>query len=151
MRAAVDATGREIADVAYPWKAEELGFLTTLRHMHSRGRLKSTYHLGGNDVPVFPIDMLCNAAARSGQFEELKALRAENWPWGQRTCADAARGGHLEVLKWARENGCPWGETTCAFAAKGGHLEVLKWARENDCPWTEHTRRLAASKGYVET
>ena len=168
MRAAVDATGREIADVAYPWKAETLGFLTTLRHMHSRGRLKSTY----------PIDMLCNAAARSGQFEELKALRAENWPWSQRTCtlaanagqlkmlkwlrangcpwgkgtcAEAARGGHLEILKWARDNGCPWDGETCAFAAWGGHLEILKWAHENDCPWDEQTCLRAAQHGHLET
>jgi hypothetical protein len=139
MRAAVDATGREIADVADPWKAETLGFFTTLRHMHSRGRLKSTDH-----------DMLCNAAARSGQFEELKALRAENWPWSAWTCAKAARGGHLEVLKWARENDCPWDAKTCAGAAWGGHLEMLKWARKNGCPWDVNTCAGAATGGHLE-
>ena len=113
MRAAVDATGREITDVADPRKAEALGFLTTLRHMHSRGRLKSTDH-----------DMLCNAAARSGQFEELKVLRAENWPWSAWTCAKAARGGHLEVLMWARENGCPWNERARRLAAEFGYVET---------------------------
>ena len=139
MRAAVDATGREITDVADPRKAEALGFLTTLRHMHSRGRLKSTDH-----------DMLCNAAARSGQFEELKALRAENWPWSRLTCAKAANDGQLKILKWLRANGCPWDERTCAFAAKGGHLEMLKWARENDCPWNEATCMKAAEAGHLE-
>jgi hypothetical protein len=41
-------------------------------------------------------------------LQELKALRADEWPWDAWTCAYAAKGGHLEVLKWARENGCPW-------------------------------------------
>ena len=117
MRAAVDATGREITDAADPRKAEALGFLTTLRHMHSRGRLKSTDH-----------DMLCNAAARSGQFEELKALRAENWPWSRMTCVKAANDGQLKILKWLRANGCPWDEWTCSGAAYNGYLEVLQWA-----------------------
>jgi hypothetical protein len=61
-------------------------------------------------------------------------MRAENFPWGERTCASAAGGGHLEVLKWARENDCPWDETTCAWAARGGHLETLKWARDERLP-----------------
>ena len=112
MRAAVDATGREITDVADPLKAEALGFLTTLRHMHSRGRLKSTDH-----------DMLCNAAARSGQFEELKVLRAENWPWSRITCAKAANDGQLKILQWARENDCPWDEDTRYEAAAMGYVE----------------------------
>ena len=167
MRDAVNATGREITETTDPFDAESLGFLTTLRLMHSRGRLKSAHRY-----------MLCNAAAVSGQFEELKALRAKNWPWNEKTCEHAAKGGqleilkwlrangcpwnkwtcaeaegngHLEVLKWLRDNGCPWDEYTCSHAAARGHLEVLKWARANGCPWDERTRKLAASIGYVET
>ena len=80
--------------------------------------------------------VLCAAAARVGDLEELKALRrAEIFPWNTLTCMRAAKGGHLEILKWARENDCPWDWRTCAYAAKYGHLEILKWARENDCPW----------------
>ena len=53
MRAAVDATGREIAEANDPQHAADRGFLTTLRHMHSRGRLKSA-----------DVDLLCYAAAK---------------------------------------------------------------------------------------
>ena len=82
-------------------------------------------------------ELLCQAAAWSGQLEELKVLRTDGWPWDRDTSSAAAFGGHLEVLQWARANGCPWGlgfsggfrsgreAETCEWAAKGGHLEVL--------------------------
>ena len=111
MRDAVDATGREIRKLS-DWKAMQLGNVSLLKDRHSRGDLTSKRYL-------------CEAAARSGQLEELKAFRAKNFPWNH---------------KW-----------TCAYAAEGGHLEVLKWARENGCPWDEDTRELAAEMGYVET
>ena len=164
MRDAVDATGREIKKLS-DMDAAHLGYVSLLKDRHSRGLLEDEY-------------LVCGAAARSGQLEELKALRAKNFPWNlstcqlaasgghlevlkwarendcqwdRYTCACAARGGHLEMLKWAHENGCPWDGDTCMYAAKRGHLEVLQWARENGCPWNELTRELAASKGYVET
>ena len=136
MRKAVDATGRKIEEVCEE-HAVERGYLSTLKCLRRRGLLKRER-------------FLCAAAARSGQLEELKALRAENFPWDERTCAHAAEGGHLEVVKWARENGCPWDKWTCFNAAYGGHLELLRWARENGAPWTENTRRNAAEKGFVE-
>ena len=136
MRDAVDATGRKVEDFGQ-YDAAERGYLSTLKCLRRRGVLKDER-------------LLCAAAARSGQLEALKALRAENFPWHEWTCAYAAFGGHLEVLKWARENDCPWDKRTCAEAADCGHLDVLKWARENGCPWDEWTRRLAASRGYVE-
>jgi hypothetical protein len=125
MRAAVKATGCELKELN-AYRAAKLGYLNMLRHMDSRGRLPKTRKV-----------LLCMAAARSGQLEELKALRAKRCPWNESTCTYAAEGGHLEVLKWARANDCPWDESTCACAAQNGHLEVLKWARENDCPWDE--------------
>ena len=137
MRAAMDAPGRKVEEFE-EIDAVERGYLSTLKCLRRRGRLSDER-------------LLCAAAARSGDLEELKALRAENFPWDWYTCAKAAKGGHLEVLKWARKNGCPWNSLTCAYAARGGHLEMLKWARENDCPWDRWTRELAASKGYVET
>ena len=137
MRDAVDATGREIKRLS-DREAAHLGHVSLLKDRHRRGVLEDER-------------ITCAAAARKGDLEELKALRADEWPWDTRTCLFAARGGQLETLKWARANGCPWDEWTCAFAARGGHLEVLKWARENGCPWDRITRRLAASKGYVET
>ena len=137
MRAAVDATGREIKKLSN-LEAAELGDVSLLKDRHSRGLLGDEY-------------LLCAAAARNGDLKELKALRADKWPWGEKTCAHAARGGHLKVLKWLLENGCPWDATTCEYAAKGGHLEVLKWARENGCPWNKWTCSWAALRGYVES
>ena len=137
MRAAVDATGRKMKRTCEQ-EAAWRGYLSTLKCLRRRGVLKNER-------------LLCAAAARKGDLEALKALRAESFPWDALTCSYAARGGHFEVLKWARENDCPWHKGTCACAAKGGHFEVLKWARENGCPWDKGTREFAASKGYVET
>jgi hypothetical protein len=66
MRDAVDATGRRIEELNED-KTVDFGFLTTLRCLQRRGRLKREEHL-------------CEAAAFSGQLEELKALREENCP-----------------------------------------------------------------------
>ena len=110
MRDAVDATGREIKRLL-DQEAAFRGHVSLLKDRHRRGVL-------GDER------WLCAAAARNGDLEELKALRADEWPWD----------------KW-----------TCLHAAYGGHLEVLKWARANGCPWDERTRKLAASIGYVET
>ena len=130
MRDAVDATGRKVEDFGQ-YDAAERGYLSTLKCLRRRGVLKD------ERLP-------CAAAARSGQLEALKALRAENFPWHEWTCAYAAFGGHLDVLKWARENGCPWDERTCSGAAEYGHLEVLKWARANGCAWDKDTCESAA-------
>ena len=110
MRDAVDATGRKMEEFKED-DAVERGYLSTLKCLRRRGRLSDER-------------LLCAAAARNGDLEELKAMRAENLPWGEWTCAYAAKGGHLEVLKGARENDCPWDEETCAFAAEYGPLEV---------------------------
>ena len=61
MRDAVDATGRKI-EVVDELKAAGLGYLTTLKSLRRRGSLKN------ESLP-------CAAAARSGDLEELKALR----------------------------------------------------------------------------
>ena len=134
MRDAVDASGRKIEGFGEN-EAVSRGYLSTLMCLRRRGKLTNER-------------LLCAAAARNGDLEALKALRAENFPWDERTCAFAAGGGHLETLKWLRENDCPWDEDTCWCAARGGHLEVLKWLRENDCPWDKDTcakRRGAAT------
>ena len=136
MRDAVDATGLKLEEMLEE-DAAERGCLSTLKCLRRRGRLRDE-------------SLLCAAAARSGDLEELKALRAENCPWSTVTCAFAALGGHLEVLQWARENDCPWDDLTCAYAAGGGHLEVLKWARANGCPWNESTCAYAARGRHLD-
>ena len=92
--------------------------------------------------------LLCQAAARSGQLEELKTLRANNTPWDSNTCSAAARGEHLEVLQWACANGCPWDKDTCAWATLGRHLKVLQWARANSCPCWERDLYVATEMGH---
>ena len=136
MRDAVDATGRKIEKICEHLAAER-GYLSTLKCLRRQGRLCNNR-------------LLCAAAARSGDLDELKAFRAEEIPWNTWTCEYAAAGGHLEVLRWARANDCPCNGWTCANAAEGGHLDVLKWARENGAPWDEDTSLIAAAKGYVE-
>ena len=134
MRNAVDATGRAIKKLS-DVEAMQLGNVSLLKDRHSRGVLRNK-------------SLLCAAAARSGQLEELKALRAKNFPWNLSTCLLAASGGHLETLKWARENGCPWNVWTCTYAARGGQLETLKWARENGCPWPGRNSLLECAANH---
>ena len=136
MRDTVAATGLRFEELDEK-RAVMLGCLSALQRRHRQGRLSRQ-------------ESLCQAAARGGNLEELKVLRAEGWPWDKFTCSWAANGGHLKVLQWARENGCPWDEETCYWAAHGGHLEVLQWVRANGCPWFQVTRTTAVQLGYVE-
>ena len=118
MRDAVAATGLEFAELGED-EAVTLGCLSAVQRLQRGGRLSRQ-------------ELLCGAAARSGQLEELTVLRADGCPWDEGTCYWAAKGGHLEVLQWARASGCPWDANTCAWAARGGHLDVLQWARANE-------------------
>ena len=63
------ATGRTVM-MPSEYEAVNKGYLSTVKDMHSRGRLSDTR-------------LLCATAAASGQLEEFKALRAENFPWGK--------------------------------------------------------------------
>ena len=136
MRDTLAATGLRFEE-AYVLNAVELGCLSALKRLHRGGHLPHQ-------------ELLCGAAASSGQLEELKVLRADGWPWDKYTCSAAAKGGHLEVLQWERTNGCPWDEVTCRAAAMGGQLEVLQWARANGCPWNADTCYWAAEGGHLE-
>ena len=135
MRAAVAATGLRFKELGEQ-PAVMLGCLSALQRLQRQGRLSRQ-------------EYLCQAAARSGQLEELKVLRADGCPWDANTCQGAARGGNLEILQWLRANSCPWDTNTCCGAAEGGHIEVLQWARANGCPWDEKGLLfMAAEKGH---
>ena len=70
MRDAVDATGRKVEEFDEE-DAAERGYLSTLKCLRRRGLLEEE-------------SLLCAAAARNGELEELKALRlAENFPVGR--------------------------------------------------------------------
>ena len=136
MRDAVVETGIQFEDIDEE-EAVALGRLSVLKRLQWQGRLSRP-------------EYLCQAAARSGQLEELKLLRENGKPWDELTGSAAAMSGHLEVLQWARTNNCPWNEETCYYAAEGGHLEVLQWARANGCPWDKETCAQAALGGHLE-
>ena len=120
MRDAVAATGLRFMELGED-AAVELGCLSAVQRLQRGGRLSRR-------------ERLCGAAARSGNLEELTALRANRCQWSEDTCSFAAVGGHLEVLQWARANGCPWDNRTLINARDKGHLELVNWAIANGCP-----------------
>ena len=136
MRDAVAATGLRFEELGEK-RAVNLGCFSALQRLALAGRLSRR-------------EILCQVAARVGNLEKLKVLRAGGCPWDKRTCTDAAMGGHLEVLQWARAKGCPWDEETCACAAFSGHLELLQWARANGCPCGTSTCSKAAEGGHLD-
>ena len=136
MRDAVAATGLRFEELTED-RAAELGSLSAVQRMQQGGCLSRQ-------------EVLCEAAARSGQLEKLKVLRADGCPWDAKTCENAAFGGYLKVLHWTHANGCPWDEQTCSVAAECGCLEVLQWARANGCPWDKFTCSCAAGGGHLE-
>ena len=85
MRDAVAETGLRFEELDET-RAVDLGCLSAVQRLQRGGRLSRQ-------------EYLCAAAARSGQLEELKVLRADGCPWDEKTCAEAARSGHLEVLQ----------------------------------------------------
>jgi hypothetical protein len=85
MRAAVAATGFQFEELGEN-EAVQVGCLRALQRLQRGGRLSRK-------------ERLCEAAARTGQLEELKVLRADGWPWDAITCSGAAFGGHLQVLQ----------------------------------------------------
>ena len=96
MRAAVAATKRAVLatklTVKKPEEGEAVmkGYLSTLKHMHSRGRLSRKKDL-------------CEDAARGGHLDVLKWARENDCPWDEDTCWRAAWGGHLDAEVGARE------------------------------------------------
>ena len=78
MRDAVAGTGLRFKELDED-EALTLGCLSVLRRLQRGGRLSRQ-------------ELLCAAAARGGNLEELMALRADGWPWDTITCWVAALG-----------------------------------------------------------
>jgi len=70
MRDAVAGTGLRFEELSEHEAATDLGCLSALQRRQRGGRLQYQ-------------ERLCQAAARSGQLEELKALRADGCPWNE--------------------------------------------------------------------
>ena len=85
MRDAVAGTGVRFKELG-EYRAVKLGCLSALQRLQRGGRLSRQ-------------ELLCEAAAGSGQLDELKLLRADGCLWDKWTCKSAARGGHLDVLR----------------------------------------------------
>jgi hypothetical protein len=81
----VAATGREVKELD-EYEAMRPGCFSALRRVHRCDRLSREKYL-------------CEAAARSGRLEELKALPSKKRSWVAETGEWAAFGDHLEVLK----------------------------------------------------
>jgi hypothetical protein len=118
MRETVAATGLRFEELNEDG-AVNLGCLSAVQRLQRGGRLSRQ-------------ESLCEAAARSGQLEEL-VLRENGTTWDTMTCWAAASGGHLEVLQWVRANGCPWDYHTLT-ESRGVHLQLFNWAIANGCP-----------------
>ena len=71
------------------YQALKLGCLSAVKRRHRRGVLSGQ-------------ELLCAAAAKGGHLEELKVLRADDWPWNENTCFRAAEWGHLGDERTAR-------------------------------------------------
>ena len=78
MRDAVTGTGLTFEELGED-EAVELECMSALQRRQRQGRLSRR-------------EYLCEAAARSGQLEELKALHKNDTPWDTMTCWAAARG-----------------------------------------------------------
>jgi hypothetical protein len=85
MRDAVAGTGVRFKELG-EYRAVKLGCLSALQRLQRGGRLSRQ-------------ESLCEAAAGSGQLDELKLLRADGCLWDKWTCKSAAQGGHLDVLR----------------------------------------------------
>tara|TARA_B110000902_G_scaffold12198_1_gene14714 strand:+ start:710 stop:1129 length:420 start_codon:yes stop_codon:yes gene_type:complete len=85
MRDAVAGTGVRFKELG-EYRAVKLGCLSALQRLQRGGRLSRQ-------------ESLCEAAAGSGQLDELKLLRADGCLWDKWTCKSAARGGHLDVMR----------------------------------------------------
>ena len=85
MRDLVAETGLRFKELG-EYRAVKLGCLSALQRLQRGGRLSRQ-------------EYLCEAAAGSGQLDELKLLRADGCLWDKWTCKSAAQGGHLDVLR----------------------------------------------------
>ena len=95
---------------------------------------------------------MAHFAASCGHLELVKWLCGEGgFAMDEDVMEYAARSGNLELVKSLRAAGCLWDHFTCSGAVDKGHVEVLRWARENGCPWTTDWRDWAGTRlGYTD-
>ena len=82
-------------------------------------------------------------AAAHGHIHILDWMYNKNTPrlyGGADACRGAARGGQLETLKWLRAQlpPAPWTEAALIDAIGHGHLHIVEWLDERGCPGSHH-------------
>jgi len=82
-------------------------------------------------------------AAEHGHIHILDWMYNKNTPrlyGGADACRGAARGGQLEALKWLRAQlpPAPWTEAALIDALGHGHLHIVEWLAERGCPGSHH-------------
>ena len=118
MRDAVVETGLRIEELGEV-RAAMLGCLNAVQRLQRGGNLSRK-------------EYLCVAAARSGQLEELKALRADGCPWDGKAMFIAAKFGHEAMMRALIKTGADInkamndGVTLVYTAALSGQEMVLR-------------------------
>ena len=73
-------------------------------------------------------------AAKFGNLDNMKWLKANCCPFDKLTFSYAAKFGNLDNMKWLKDNGCPFDDYTFSYAALNGDLDNMKWLKANGCP-----------------
>ncbi len=103
-------------------------------------------------VPLRPQHLsLCAQAARHGQLDALRWLRARHADWNETVCAFAAKRGNLAMLRYAREQAepCAWDARVWCYAARNAHLHVLRYAATHKAPYSAEVWADAAASGHT--
>jgi hypothetical protein len=72
-----------------------------------------------------------NAAAKAGDLERVKTLRAKGCVWSPCTCEKAVSGHQLEVLQYLHQQGCLWDWNICNVAIVYGARPCLRYLLES--------------------
>ena len=100
MRDAVAETGLRLEKMEEN-EARNLGCLSVFRRLQRQGHLS-------------PQASLFESAPWTGNLDELKALRADGWPWDWTTYWEGAGWEDLEVLLWQWGSGWIWEPPCCS-------------------------------------
>lgn len=88
-------------------------------------------HQEGHAIHKWHGSLLCAEAAKYGQLQALRWLRANHQRWDCQTISDTACYGHLNIFSIRDENGCHWDSSkTCSVAVRHGHLSILQYVRD---------------------
>lgn len=78
-------------------------------------------------------DLMCRAAAATGQLALLQLLHSNSVPWNNDVCTAAAEHGQLHILEWLHQHAPAefWTADTAYIAAMKGRVAVLRWLQQH--------------------